>query len=162
MAIVVEDGSGKSDAEAYIDVAYFATFCARRLDLSAYTLEQQESAIAVSAQDWIDKEHIFASERLVGTQALKFPTVDDGLPSDIKEANAYAALMQIQGLLLIDYSSKSVLGEIESESKSISTMSKTVSYREGTAQRYARDLPSGLKNLLQPYLYGGMGGMRRW
>lgn len=153
MTIVAEDGSGLSNAQAYIDAAYLQSYASLRgYDLTAYSEAQQEAAIVIAAQDWIDGQHDFANEKLVSTQALEFPRTVFGFPDDIKLANAKAAYLQLKGALLVDVSTISTSGTVESESKSVGSLSKSVTYKSGSAQVYGRVLPADLTNLLKPYL----------
>lgn len=152
MSIITEDGTGLTDAQSYCDVDYFDSYLAERSIQNSYTTEQKESAIVIAAIDWIDGYHTFNSCKLVDTQALKFPTVENGLPDDIKLANAKAAYLQLRGLLLVDQSTLSTSGIIESEDKSLGALSKSVKYVAGSAQVYSRIIPRDLKNLLAPYL----------
>lgn len=163
MAIVVESGNGDAGAQAYIDAAYLQAFAAlRAFDLTPYDTPAQEAAIVIAAQDWIDGQHTFANEKLTEGQALDFPRTTFGFPNEIKIANAKAALLQLQGLLMVNTALISTSGDVESESKAVGSLSKSVTYKSGSSQRYARVLPTDLTMLLQPYLYGGMGGLRRW
>ena len=54
--------------------------------------------------------------------------------------------------------------QVTSEAKSVGSLSKSIAYKEGTAQVYSRVLPKSLTNLLQPYLKfsGGFGSLKRW
>ena len=161
MAIVIEDGTGLSNAQAYDSVASLDAYLAERGLTTAATIAQKESALVIAAKDWIDGRHVFAYDKLVPTQALKFPRDnDEGLPNDIKLANIKAAWLQLQGLLLVDLTSISTSGTVESESKSVGPLSKSVTFKDGSAQVYARILPADLTNLLNPYLLAG-GGMGR-
>ena len=157
MAITVEDGSGVSGANSYASIAELDAFAVHRLDVAGYTTAQKESALVIASSDWLDGQHSFRSEPLTETQGLFFPTVLDGLPGAIKTAALKAALLQLQGLLMVDLTAISVTGSVESESKSVGPLSKSVTYKSGTAQRYARVLPADLEKLLVPYLYGGRG-----
>lgn len=160
MALVVEDGSGLSAAQAYESASSLTAYLAERGYTDTYTDAQKEQALLISAQDWIDGQHNYANEKLVSTQALKFPRDNDvGLPDDIKKANLKAAYLQLQSLLLVDLSTVSTSGAIESESKSVGPLSKSTTYTEGSAQIYGRVLPADLENLLKPYLLnsGGFG-----
>lgn len=165
MAIIVEDGTGLADAQAYIDEAYFTAYLTERNILDpSWTNVKIEGAIVAAAQDWIDGEHDFAGDQLTETQALKFPRDEwAGVPEDIKKANAQAAHLQIKGLLLVDPSAFSVFGQVTSESKSVDTLSKSTSYESGTSQAYGRIIPKQLNNLLKPYLAisGGLGMVYR-
>ena len=159
MAIVVETGAGLSNAQAYCDYNYLHAYLTERGITHSHSQPSMEAALVVAAKDWIDGQHEIADEKLVSTQALKFPTKKFGLPDDIKLANAKAAWLQLQGLLLVDQSTLSLSGAVASESKAVGPLSKSVSYESGTAQVYARVLPKDLTNLLKPYLFSG-GQMR--
>lgn len=153
MAIIVEDGTGLSTAQAYVDAAYLQAYCLERgLSLDGFDQTKQEAALVVAAKDWIDGQHEFANEKLVSTQALEFPRTVFGFPNDIKLANAKAAYLHLNGALLVDVTKISTSGTIESESKQVGPLSKSVSYKSGTAQVYGRVLPVDLTNLLRPYL----------
>lgn len=166
MAIVVETGTGLSNAQSYCDYAYFQAYMSERGLTFTQTQAQVEAALVIAAKDWIDGYHTFIGEKLVSTQALQFPrmfsdttTYPDPFPADIPLTNAKAAWMHLQGLLLVDQSTLSLSGAVTSESKSVASLSKSVTYESGTAQMYARVLPKDLTNLLKPYLFSG-GQMR--
>ena len=163
MAIVVEDGTGLSNAQTYIDTTYLAAYALERaIDVSGHDSTAQEAAIVVSAKDWIDGEHTFSGEKYVETQSMEFPRDADGVPAKIKQANASAAILQLQGLLLVDVSTVSLGGQVVSESSGLASLSESTTYKEGTAQVYSRVLPKSLKNLLQPFLSGAAGSLKRW
>ena len=163
MSLVVEDGTGLANADAYIDAAYLQAFALKRaFDLTPYDTTAQEAAILIAAQDWLDGQHTFASGKLVDSQALSFPTEVDGLPNDIKVANAKAAILQLQGLLLVDTSEISTTGDVIAESSSLGSLSESTTYASGSSQRYSRVIPADLQQLLRPYLYAGGGGIKRW
>lgn len=159
MAIVVEDGTGLSNAQCYCDVAYLNAWMVERGYTTAATDQQKEAALVVAAKDWIDGQHEFANEKLTETQALEFPRTVFGFPEAIKQANANAAYLHLNNALLVDTSAISTSGVVESESKSVGPLSKSVKYKSGTAQIYGRILPAQLTNLLKPYLAnsGGLG-----
>lgn len=157
MAFVVEDSSGVTGANSYVSVAELAAYAEFRLVLTGYTEAQQQAALVIASSDWVDGYHSFRSEPLTETQGLFFPTVQDGLPEAVKEAAMKAALLQLQGLLLVNLSSVSVSGEVESTAKSVGPLSTSTTYRSGTSQRYSRLLPKDLTSLLNPYLLAGSG-----
>ena len=160
MAIVIEDGTGLSDAQAYESVANLDAYLDERSLGGCYTTAQKQSALVIAAKDWIDGRHTFANNKLVSTQALKFPRDNDvGLPSDIKLANIKAAWLHLQGVLLVDLTTISTSGTVESESKSVGPLSKSTTYKDGSAQVYSRVIPEDLNILLRPYLLasGGIG-----
>lgn len=160
MTIIVEDGSGVTGAQCYNTVAALDAYIDERGYTNTYTTQQKESALVISAKDWIDGRHTFSEDRLTDTQGLEFPRDNEvGLPDDIKLANVKAAYLQLQGLLLVDLASLNTSGTVESESKSVGPLSKSTKYKDGSAQVYARILPADLTNLLKPYLLnsGGFG-----
>lgn len=106
MALVIEDGSGRSDAEAYISVADAdAYFLARgNATWAALTAEVKEQAlrraadymVAVYGQRW-------RSEPVTTTQALSWPRVEyDPIPVAVGRANAELALRASAADLLAD------------------------------------------------------------
>jgi hypothetical protein len=167
MAIIVEDGTGLSNAQCYCDVAYLDAYLTERGISSTATTGQKEAALVISAKDWIDGQHEFIGEKLVSTQSMKFPRsgLPDGIeyPDEIKLANAKAGYLHLQGLLLVDLTALNTSGVVESESKQLATLSKSVTYKSGSAQLYGRILPKDLTNLLIPYLdtSGLMGTVKR-
>ena len=170
MAIIVEDGTGKSNANAYCDFATFSAYCSERGIVHSFAQEQVEAALVISAKDWIDGEHNFANYPLTNTQSMKFPRaytnqmgfVVYGVPSAIVLANCKAAWLELNGLLRVDLAGVSLNGVIESESSSLGGgLSESITYKSGTSQAFSRVIPNDLKNLLSPYLEGGFSGMRR-
>jgi len=162
MAIIVENGTGLPNAVAYCDYAYFHNYVTMRGLQYSHSVETVEAALVVAAIDWIDGEHEFANDKLKTTQSLKFPRTVFGFPTSIKEANAHAAWLHLNKLLLPDLSLISQSGDIESESKQLSVMSKSVTYAAGTSQKYSRVLPKSLNLLLRPYLsFSGGVAIRR-
>lgn len=157
MAIVVETGEGLDNAQCYCDVAYLDAWMLERGYTTAAAEAAKEAALVVSAKDWIDGQHSFANEKLVENQALEFPRTVFGFPEDIKRANAQAAYLQLNGALLVDVTAISTSGVIESESKAVGSLSKSVTYKSGSAQIYGRVLPKTLTNLLKPYLLNASG-----
>lgn len=163
MAIVFEDGTGLSNAQCYCSVAYLDAWMAERGYTTTALQPAKEAALVVSAKDWIDGQHSFANEKLVDNQALEFPRTVFGFPEDIKRANAQAAYLHLRGALLVDTAAISTSGTVESESKAVGSLSKSVTYKSGSAQIYSRILPKTLTNLLKPYLSnsGGLGSVYR-
>ena len=157
MPFVVENGTGITGANSYATVAELDAYAEFRYDMTGKSTQDKQSALVVASSDWLDGQHTFNGEKLVSTQGLDFPTVGDGLPDAIKEAALKAALLQIQGLLMVDLTSISTTGEVTSESKSVGPLSKSVTYKSGSSQRYSRILPTDLTNLLKPYLAQGKG-----
>jgi len=150
MTIIVEDGTGLTTAQAYCSVEFLRAYCAERGIEFDESNDQVEAALVIAAKDWIDGEHEFNSSPFVDGQALKFPTEVDGLPNAIKTANAHAAVLHLQGLLLVDYAAQNIKGDIVSESSGLGVLSESITYKN--SQTYSRRLPPSLNNLLKPYL----------
>jgi len=163
MPLIVEDGTGITGANTYNTVSELNDYAAydTAFDITSYTDAAKESALVISVRDYIDGLHDPRYEPITSTQGLKWPVKDDGLPIEIKKAALKAATLQLRGLLLVDQSTLSVSGSIESESKKLSVMSKSVTYKSGTSQRVYRVLPPELKALMQPFLSGGGFGTTR-
>lgn len=124
MAIVVEDGTAKANANAYCSVAFVIAYLTETGDevaFSALTTAQQEQAI-VKATRYIDQRFAsqFVNDRRTRTQSLEFPRYDiyddsgqlwyraDELPREIEWATAeYANRASVAGALLISDPSSS-------------------------------------------------------
>lgn len=164
MAFVLEDGTGITGANAYCDVAFLDAWAAdRAYDLTAYDNAAKQAAIIIASKDWIDLYHGFRGEKLSDTQGLKMPTDETDYDDTWRDIAANAAYLQLKGLLLVDESSLSTSGIVDSESKKLASLSKSVTYAKGSAQTYRRKTPS-LDAAIKPYLKvsGGMGSLLRW
>jgi hypothetical protein len=108
MALIVEDGTGKADAESYISVADASTYHANRGNtawaaLASDTLREQALR---KATDYIEQNYRlrFAGRRVTQEQALSWPRYDvlrddgyyyypgDEVPTEVKNACAELAL----------------------------------------------------------------------
>lgn len=162
--LTVENGTGITGANAYIDVAFIDSWSlTRAYDLSAYDTAAKEAAIAIASSDWIDLYHNFKGDQLSATQGLKMPTDETVYDDKWRSLVANAVYLQLKGLLLVDESAISVAGAVESESKALGPLSKSVSYAKGTAQTYKRKTPS-LDAAIRHYLSfaDGLGAAKRW
>jgi hypothetical protein len=140
---------------AYITYAEFVAWA----DLRGYNITHPqagvEEAIVIASLDFIDAMHNFKGDPVSSSQAMKLPT-DQVTIANIKPAANAATKMQLEGLLMVDTSTTSASGSIESESKSVGPLSKSVTYRAGTAQTYKRITPL-VDALLRPYLSASIG-----
>jgi hypothetical protein len=150
MALVVEDGTGKADAESYISVAEYKAYAdGRGYSYSGLTDPQIEQKLRQGAQ-YVDTICRFKGVRLVSTQALEFPRsglIDwsgyevTGVPKRVKDAQAeltYKA--QTESL----YTDADRGGQIKSET--VGPIS--VTYMDGAP---ATKLFTAAMNLLKPY-----------
>lgn len=126
---------------SYIDLAYLKQYALdRSVDLIAYSDDQLQSAIVVAA-DFFDAYYTF------------HPKLDSyaTLPDNIQKASAEAAIMHLDGLLLVDNASLAS-GSVESESKTLEGVgSKSVTYAKGSQQTFKRNTPL-IDLWLRPYL----------
>lgn len=108
MALIVEDGTGKQDAESYLSVAEFRAYCTgRNIDVSAVA----DSAIegwAREAASYIDSEWLFKGTIAFPVQAMEFPRSGlqwsgrdvIGIPKRLKDAQAGLILILRTGVSL--------------------------------------------------------------
>jgi len=73
MALIVEDGTGKADAETYISLAGFKTYCARRNRRYEDYIEPHMEAALIDATAYLDGRYLYKGARKLATQALEFP-----------------------------------------------------------------------------------------
>lgn len=112
MAIVVEDGTGLTNADALISVDYLESYCdARGKDYSSYTTAQEEQAI-VRATDFMSESYTWQGFKLKerghadGEQSLAWPRqyvidrngyslASDSVPSEVQKATAELAFYEL-------------------------------------------------------------------
>lgn len=152
MALVVEDGTGKSDAESYASVSEAKTYAdARGLSISGKSDLDIEAALR-QATVYIESRWRFKAQRASAAQALEFPRtglVDwsgytvTGLPARVRQATLSLALKALSGESL--YEDQARGGRITSES----VAGISVSYESGapTGKVYAE-----AENLLKPFV----------
>jgi hypothetical protein len=155
MAIVVEDGTGKSDAESYISVADADT---RHSNLgntawASLATATKEQNLRNATNYMIQKYRtLWQGSRVLSTQALDWPryyvTVDgfdvdyDTVPTDIANACADLALKAESGDLLADLSREVIRSKI-------GPLDKTFSQGSTEDTRYR-----SVDLMLAPYLGG--------
>lgn len=152
MALLVEDGTGKTEADAYVTLAEFRSYCSNR----AMRYEAEDYAIEAairSATEWIDTQARYKGARLKATQMREFPRsgLSDwsgyevtGVPSRVKWACCEAAYKALTEPLYQDLDRG---GMVTSESVGAVSVS------------YAADAPAGkvfmaAVNMLKPYVRG--------
>lgn len=151
MALTVEDGTGKADADAYVSVVAFKAYAdGRGLSYGSTADNVLEQKIR-EATSYIDSRYRYKGMRSNGSQSLEFPRqslVDwsgmevTGLPKRVKDACCELALRAIAEPLYADMDRG---GKVKSET--IGSLSTT----------YADDAPVGkvwtaAENLLMPYI----------
>lgn len=154
MSIVKQDNIPNPLANVYADVADLTSYASmRNIDLSSYTIEQQEAALFISAQDWIDGTHEFKGEPIDENQSMKLPTDEVTINADITTANCMTAIQQLKGLLFVDVTSANASGEIIMTRSKLDKLEKEVEYAEGTSMLSGSFYPTTkADNKLKPYL----------
>ena len=145
MAIVVEDGSGKTDADAYVSVASCDTYFTNRQGSTAWndasvTTENKEAAIR-NATAYLDRRYnnLWRGMRVGISQALSWPRQDisdyDGfavasasVPQEVQDACCEGAVMALSEDLLPDISSAGIISE---ETVAVGSVRSTTKYEGG-------------------------------
>lgn len=146
MALIVEDGTGKSDAETYVSVADADTYHTAYGNPSAWSgaaTGDKESALRKAAQ-YLDAKYRLSwkGTRSVQTQALAWPRMDvtdfDGydldanaLPQKLKDAASVMALRSIGEDIYPDVSSP---GDISEETVRVGPITESIKYTGGRSQ----------------------------
>lgn len=129
MAIVVEDGSGKVDAEAYASVAEFKAYCDGRGLSYAGLVDARIEQLLREATDFIGGyAPAWQGSRVIATQALDWPrknviahefeVAPTVVPRGVKEACCLLAHKAISGPLIRDLKptkTRVKVGPIETE-----------------------------------------------
>lgn len=79
MALVVEDGTGKADAESFASVANFDDYCTKRgLSTSAFATEAAKEQALRKATDFMEASYRLSwkGTRVTTTQAISWPRYD--------------------------------------------------------------------------------------
>jgi hypothetical protein len=162
MAFIVEDGTGKSDANAYLAVADANAYWADHGNPAAWTgaNDATKELGLRAAADFLDRQYAgcWRGDRSSGTQRLAWPRLNvwiDGhllsaapLPRELREAAAELAYRHVvSGDLMPDVADPS---RIVSESVSVGPISKSVTYAGGKAvTAYRRTVESLVAPLLR-------------
>lgn len=158
--LIVEDGTGKPDAQAYIDAAYLDQYALLRgEDLTSYSEAQKEAAIYLCANDYIDVMYSFLGTKVSIEQGLSLPTDEVDLTvtathRDIQEANANGAILHLKGRLLVNPLDNENTGMIQSQSSKVDVIEESFAYFEGTKREVRYPTPI-IDRLLSPYTGGG-------
>ena len=141
MAIEVEDGSGKSNAESYIDLAYLSAYAAKRgLDITGIS-----EANIIKAMDYFGAAYQFKGTKLKETQALAFPRyINNEVVYPVRIKNAVCEL-----------TIKSKSAELLADSERLTTSEK-VGEIEVHYSEYSKDETNYnfVINLILPWLLG--------
>lgn len=151
MPVIVENGTGLLDADSYVSLAEFKSWCSNRgyrwEEAEDFQIEEQLRL----ATGWIDTYNRYKGTRLKAEQTLEFPRADlvdwsshtiTGVPHRVKQACCELAYKGLSEPLYVDLDRG---GKITSESVGPLSVS------------YAADAPAGkvfmfAANLLKPYV----------
>lgn len=153
MALVVEDGNGLTNAEAYVSVAAFKSFCDGYGYSYAGKTDPQIEVALRQAADYIDTEFRYKGIRKAAAQAMEFPRdglVDwsghavTGVPARVMRANSELAFKSFSGALREDLDRGGMV-----TSESVGPISRS----------YSPDAPGGkvyqqASKLLAPFVRG--------
>ena len=112
MALVLEDGTGLTNSESYVDVDYVDAYFLKRGITEWAGLTNREQLI-IRAMDYIENNYTYQGTKLLSTQSLQFPRLINGetvYPIALKNAVCELALKSNEEDLLQDIS-KSVISE---------------------------------------------------
>lgn len=102
--LVIEDETGLSNAESYIDVEFADAYFLKRGTTEWATLTNREQLI-IRAMDYIENNYTYQGTKLLSTQSLQFPRLINGetvYPIALKNALCELALKANSGDLLQD------------------------------------------------------------
>lgn len=145
MSIVVEDGSGRGDAESYISVDDCTAYHAKRLNTAwaSATAGAQEAAL-IKATEFLDHAYTWKGLAEYSRQALAWPRSGvsnergdsvTGIPVEVQRASAEAALRALSGELVQDVAPND---RLQSKTESVEgAVSVAEVYRPGGATQTA-------------------------
>ena len=159
MALIVEDGTGRADAESYVSVSEASSYFEKRGLIDAWgDVDDQEAALR-KASDYLGATYrlMWSGKRVSATQALDWPRTgvrrsdfdgyyaEDAVPSEVVRACAELALRAGSGTDL--------LSDVERLTKSESVGPISVTYADGASPQLKFE---AVDRLLAP-LIGGRG-----
>lgn len=141
MSLIIEDGSGLTNAESYIDLAYLTDYANKRnIDITGIT-----EANIIKAMDYFESGYLFKGTKLKETQALTFPRyINNEVVYPVRIKNAVCELA-------IKSKSNELLADTERATKREKVGDIEIEYSE-----YSKDETSYnfVYNLVMPWLLG--------
>lgn len=167
MAFVVEDGTGKPDANSYVDVGFADGYFADRNNAQwAAASEEVKQAKLIEATDYIDLRwgSRFKGYALEDDQGLCLPTTAwTGLPLAIKKATAEYAVRALSGKLAPDIERDPTGYQVSRKIDKVGPLEKRRDFAfmgPGAKQTKFRDFPA-VDSLIWPLLRYSNGGTIR-
>lgn len=159
MALVVEDGSGLSNSEAYVSVADADTYHTNHGN-SAWTGTDGVKEIALrNAAQFLEGRYrgMFDGAKRTKEQAMSWPrsfsfTVEgwqvphDEIPQALKDANAELALRALSGELVADITDPT--GSIKSRKRRVGPLEEDIEYQSGARHTVYPEVDLILSNYL--------------
>lgn len=169
MALLVEDGTGIVDAEAYVSVAVLRAYAeGRGHDISGSTDLQCEIQSRLAAQ-WIDTRGRYKAVKLTASQGLEFPRsglvdwsgqVQIGVPKRVRDAACELAIRGLGGASLLpdvareDFVKSEAVGPISTTYRDDAPVSTVFSSAERLLEPFLRDKSQSFA----PFFGGGTEG----
>lgn len=168
MALKVEDGTGRADANAYIDVAYADAYFSARANADWSGAEPAKEAAIILATDYIN---VRWGQRLKGrrefptVQALDFPRLGlrdndgyliRGIPENLRRAVAEYALRALAGSLMPDPAIDETGQRVNSRREKIGPIEEEVNYMAwANAIMEVRPYPAADRLMREFITFGG-------
>ena len=148
MALIVEDGTGLTNAESYVSVADCGTYCTAH-GLTAWTGTDAAKEVALrNAAQYIDSNYTFKAEKTYVDQSLEFPRYfwdwDDPAMNRLRAACCELAVKALSGSLYADVSAQQTI------KVKVGPIEKTMEPSASGQIRYKQ-----VDSLLKPLLLGG-------
>lgn len=133
MAFVVEDGTGKSDANSYASVAQADAYFFDRMITGWSGTTTEKQAYLIKATDYIDTRfgRKFISSKSSETQSLEFPRVDiSGIPAKLIMATCEYALRAKTSPLAPDPVQDATGGKVAAKKTIVGPITTSITYAE--------------------------------
>lgn len=155
MSFIVEDGTGLEDANSFVSVDYFYSYCeSRDISTTSYSSEQIEGALVVASSDFISVNYCFKGTKLNDDQGLALPTDQVTVNSTVKKSTCQAALLHLNGNLFVNPNDITSSGAIKSTTSKVSSLEKSIEYQDGKNYTYKYPTTT-IDKALSPYLGAG-------
>jgi len=137
----------------YLSLVDFKAWLALRgYSYADYTDEQINSALLISALDYITTTFTFKGVKLLETQPLPLPTSEVSI-AEIESGAAQSAWQHLNGRLFVSMDEQNVKGNVIEEESKIDVLEEMTKYQEGTAlaSKFSTTL---IRAMLKPYIIG--------
>lgn len=155
MALIIEDGTGKADADVYVSVKDFDAYATKRNLLDLIDLEPEvKTAALIAATEYADSYKRYKGRRASAGQALEFPRIElqdwssydvEGIPKRLKDAVLFLATTVAGGTPLYEtLDGQAIISE------AVGPISTTYAAPEGVESRHK--VFTTADKLLAPYV----------